>query len=62
MPNSNQKQHPGADQGNAIENEGGFDDEGRPLHPSEIEPEVSEEDSKLAADHPDGGDPSARRS
>ena len=61
MPNTKQNKHAGTDQGNAIENEGGFDDEGRPMHPSETETDVSEEESKLAADHPDGGDPSGRK-
>jgi len=61
MPNTSQKKRPGRDQGNAIENEGGFDDDGRPMHPSEIETEVTEEDSKLAADHSDGGESGGKK-
>ena len=58
---------PGSDLGNAIENETreaesdddesfGYDDEGRPVKAPKAEPEVTEEDSKLAEDYPDGGD------
>jgi hypothetical protein len=61
MPNSKQPKRPGSDQGNAIENESGFDDEGRPMHPSEIETEVTEDESKLAADHPDGGESAGKK-
>ena len=57
MPNAKQKKHPGADQGNAIENET------REPEPFEREsPEgVTEEDSKLAADHPDGGESAGKK-
>ena len=61
MPNANQKKRPGRDQGNAIENEIGFDDEGRPMRPSEVETEVTEEESKLAAEHADGGESGGKK-
>ena len=61
MPNAKQKKRPGRDQGNAIENEVGFDDEGRPVTPSEVETEVTEDESKLAANYPDGGESGGKK-
>jgi hypothetical protein len=73
MANANENEHPGEDQGNAIENEtreaaspvggspkGEFDDEGR-LIPSGSEPGVTEEESKLAEEHADGGSPVGKK-
>ena len=73
MGNANKNEHPGEDQGNAIENEtreaasplggspkGEFDDEGR-LIPSGTEPGVTEEESTLAEEYADGGPPAPRK-
>jgi hypothetical protein len=61
MPNIDEEFQPGRNEDDAAEDEaaadllrrkaerhGGFDDEGRPVKPSPVEPEVSEEESKLA--------------
>lgn len=71
MAKTDEKQ-PGAEQGNAIENEtreaesfdeasAGFDDEGRLVKQPADEPEVSEEESKLAEYYPGGSDSPGRK-
>ena len=65
MSNTDDKK-PKWDLGNAIENETreaesndeesfGYDDEGRPVKSPKAAPEVTEEDSRLAEEYPDGG-------
>jgi hypothetical protein len=55
MTNTDGKKQPGTDQGNAIENE--TREFRAPGGESDNEPVVTEEDSKLAEEYPDGGDP-----
>jgi hypothetical protein len=58
MPNANEKKQPGKDQGNAIE------DETREPESREAEsPEgVTAEESTLAEEYPDGGEPARKKS
>jgi hypothetical protein len=68
MPNIDEKNQPGADEGKEFEDEtvedevrrnaerhGGFDDEGRPIKAPEVEPEVTEDEAKLAEEHGERG-------
>jgi hypothetical protein len=68
MPNTDEKNQPGREQWKEAEDEtledevrrnaerrGGFDDEGRPVKPPEVEPEVTEEESKLAEEYGETG-------
>jgi hypothetical protein len=68
MPNIDEKNQPGREEeiqpeDESVEDEvrrnaareGGFDDEGRPMKPTEVEPEVSEEESKLAEERGETG-------
>ena len=73
MPNIDEEFQPGRNEDDAAEDEaavdelrrkaaerhGGFDDEGRPVKPSPVATEVSEEESKLAEES-DETDPSRR--
>lgn len=65
MANTNATEQAGRDQGNAIENES--ESETRESDPIEeiirrnAEPSVSEEESKLAEEHPDGGAPGGKK-
>ena len=68
MPNTNEKDQPGTDerdnpQDESLEDEvrrnaerrGGFDDEGRPMKTPPVEPDVTEDDSKIAEERGERG-------
>jgi hypothetical protein len=68
MPNIDEEFQPGRNEDDAAEDEaavgelrrnaerhGGFDDEGRPVKPAPVEPDVSEEESKIAEEHGETG-------
>jgi hypothetical protein len=61
MPNANEKKQHGPDQGNAIENETRETDPIDEIIRRHAESSVSEEDSKLAEEHPDGGAPGGKK-
>lgn len=58
MPNANEKKRPGKDQGNAIENET-REPESREAESPEG---VTAEESTLAEEYPNGGDPARKKS
>jgi hypothetical protein len=71
MTNTDGKQQAGTDQGNAIDNEtrefrspggGSGDGERRSAKPSENEAIVTEEETMLAEEYADGGDPCGQKS
>ena len=61
MPNTNEKKQAGTDQGNAIENETRGTDPIEEIIRRHAESSVSEEDSKLAEEHPDGRAPGGKK-
>ena len=61
MPNTNEKKRGGRDQGNAIENETRGTDPIEEIIRRHAESSVSEEESKLAEEHPDGGESGGKK-
>jgi hypothetical protein len=61
MANTNGTKQAGRDQGNAIENETRETDPIEEIIRRNAEPSVSEEESRLAEEHPDGGAPGGKK-
>jgi hypothetical protein len=61
MANTNEEKQAARDQGNAIENETGESDPIEEIIRRNAEPSVSEQDSRLAEEHPDGGESGGKK-
>jgi len=61
MANTDGKKQAGRDQGNAIENETRESDPIEEIIRRNAEPSVSEEESRLGEEHPDGGAPGGKK-